>query len=60
MSAFDNPEQLIEDLHVEAEDLADLAKLQSDEQAARELFQAAQSRVRKAARIRAQMEEGTE
>lgn len=56
MSTFDNPEQMIEDLHDEAEDLADLAKLQSDEQAARELFQAAQSKVRKAARLRSQME----
>lgn len=46
----------IEACHTEAEDLADLAAITPDESAARDLLGAAQARIRRAARLRAQIE----
>lgn len=54
MTAFDNrtPEQRIDALHAEAEDLADLAKHTDDTEEAARLRKEATALVRRAARIR--------
>lgn len=58
MIDYDNLPAEIERLHDEAEDLADLARNASDPTYAAELREDAKRKVRQAARLRAQIEEG--
>lgn len=57
MTLYDDPEVLIDRLHEEAEDLADLAKHTADQHERTRLRTEARRRVQKAARLRAQIEE---
>lgn len=59
MSEFDEVAAQIDALHLEAEDLADMARNTPNAARAAEYREDAKRRIRKAARLRAQMEGGS-